>query len=113
MDIPIPDYLIAIAIGNIAYTNLGGRAGIYTEPAMMQAAVQELADLNTLLDSAEAYVGTPYIWGVYNILVLPPSFPFGGMENPLMTFASPTIITGTKSQVFVAIHEICHSWTGN
>ena len=113
MDIPIPDYLIAIAIGNIAYTNLGGRAGIYTEPAMMQAAVQELADLNTLLDTAEAYVGTPYIWGVYNILVLPPSFPFGGMENPLMTFASPTIITGTKSQVFVAIHEICHSWTGN
>lgn len=72
-----------------------------------------MADLNTLLDTAESYVGTPYIWGRYNILVLPPAFPFGGMENPLMTFASPTIITGTKSQLFVVVHEICHSWTGN
>lgn len=60
----------------------------------------------------EAYL-TPYIWGTYNVLVLPPSFPFGGMENPLMTFASPTIIVGDKSQVFVATHEIAHSWTGN
>lgn len=65
-----------------------------------------------LLDKAENYL-TPYIWGHYAILILPPSFPMGGMENPLLTFASPTIITGDKSQVYVATHEIAHSWTGN
>jgi len=65
-----------------------------------------------LLDETEKYL-TPYIWGNYSILILPPSFPFGGMENPLLTFASPTIITGDKSQVYVATHEIAHSWTGN
>ena len=113
MPINIPDYLIAFAIGNITYTSLGGRAGLYAEPVTMPSVVKELADLNTLLDTAESYIGTPYIWGVYRILILPPAFPFGGMENPLLTFASPTIITGTKSQVYVATHEICHSWTGN
>ena len=71
-----------------------------------------MSDLEVYLDTAENYL-TPYIWGNYTILVLPPSFPYGGMENPLLTFASPTIIVGDKSQVYVATHEICHSWTGN
>jgi leukotriene-A4 hydrolase len=72
----------------------------------------ELESLPELLAKTEEYL-TDYIWGNYTILVLPPSFPFGGMENPLLTFASPTIITGDKSQVYVATHEIAHSWTGN
>jgi len=79
----------------------------------MEKCANELSDLETYLDSVEAYIGTPYIWGNYTILVLPPSFPMGGMENPLLTFASPTIIVGDKSQVYVATHEIAHSWTGN
>ncbi len=83
-----------------------------TEPEQMDKSAAELSDLETYLDKAEAYL-TPYQWGNYSILILPPSFPFGGMENPLLTFASPTIIVGDKSQVYVATHEICHSWTGN
>lgn len=71
-----------------------------------------LENLDDSLDKAEAYL-TPYIWEEYNILILPGSFPYGGMENPLMTFASPTIMQPDKSQVFVATHEICHSWFGN
>lgn len=78
----------------------------------MDKCATELSDLNTLLDASEEYL-TTYIWGTYDIIILPPSFPFGGMENPLLTFASPTIIVGDKSSVYVATHEICHSWTGN
>ena len=113
MDIPIPSYLIAIAIGDISYQSLGGRVGIVTEPALMEASIKQFASLGSLLDAAEAYVGTPYIWGVYNILVLPASFPYGGMENPLMTFYNSALITDNKALLYVAIHEICHSWTGN
>ena len=101
-----------MAIGDIEYRALGERVGVLTEPGQMDAVVAELDGLAGFLDAVEAYAG-PYIWGVYTILVLPPSFPMGGMENPLLTFASPTIITGDKSQVDVAIHEIAHSWTGN
>lgn len=94
--ISIASYLIAIAIGDLEFKALDHRTGIITEPCMMDAVVKELEELPTFLNLAEAYL-TPYIWGDYNILVLPPSFPFGGMENPLLTFASPTIITGDKS----------------
>jgi len=80
---------------------------------MLQPALYEFANLNTYLDATEAYVGVPYVWGIYQLLVMPRSFPFGGMENPLMTFVSPTVVTGTRSQVYVVIHEIAHSWTGN
>ena len=80
---------------------------------MMDSVVYEFSNLNQILNATEAHVGTPYIWGVYRLLVLPPSFPFGGMENPLMNFISPTVVTGTKSQVYVVIHEIAHSWTGD
>ena len=105
-------YLIAIAVGDLEYRPLGRRVGVVTEPSQIDAAAWELSDLETLLDETENYL-TDYIWGNYTILILPPSFPFGGMENPLLTFASPTIITGDKSQVYVATHEIAHSWTGN
>jgi leukotriene-A4 hydrolase len=111
-EIKMPSYLIAIAVGDLEYRSLGKRVGVITEPSQIEAVATELASLQTLLDETEKYL-TSYIWGNYSILVLPPSFPFGGMENPLLTFASPTIITGDKSQVYVATHEIAHSWTGN
>lgn len=110
--IPIPNYLMAIAVGDLVYRNLGARVGVITEPSQMDFVANELADMQLLLDTTEAYIGD-YIWGNYTILVLPPSFPMGGMENPLLTFASPTIIVGDKSQVYVATHEMAHSWTGN
>ena len=111
-NIPIPSYLIAMAIGDLEYRSLGSRVGVITEPSQMEAVATELADMGLLLDAVEEYMG-PYIWGNYTIIVLPPSFPMGGMENPLLTFASPTIIVGDKSQVYVATHEMAHSWTGN
>jgi len=95
--IPIPSYLIAIAVGDLEYRSLGRSVGVITEPSFMAACVEELAELQTMLDTVEKYVKVPYVWGNYSILVLPPSFPMGGMENPLLTFASPTIITGDKS----------------
>jgi leukotriene-A4 hydrolase len=110
--IPIPPYLIAIAIGDLEYRSLGERVGVITEPSEMDKVANELEDMGLLLDTVEEYMGT-YIWGNYTIIVLPPSFPMGGMENPLLTFASPTIIVGDKSQVYVATHEMAHSWTGN
>lgn len=110
--IPIPDYLLAIAVGDLEYRSLGRRVGVITEPSQMEKVATELAELEILLDTTEAYIGD-YIWGNYTIIVLPPSFPMGGMENPLLTFASPTIIVGDFSQVYVATHEIAHSWTGN
>jgi len=108
----MPNYLIAIAVGDLEYASVGKRVGVITEPSFLPNVTRELDTLETLLNKTEEYL-TPYIWGNYSILVLPPSFPFGGMENPLLTFASPTIITGDKSQVYVATHEIAHSWTGN
>ena len=110
--IPIPSYLIAIVVGDLEYRSLGRRVGVITEPSDIDRVAAELDTLETLLDEAEKFL-TPYIWGNYTIVVLPPSFPFGGMENPLLTFASPTIIVGDKSQVYVATHEIAHSWSGN
>lgn len=94
--IKMPSYLIAIAVGNLEYRSLGRRVGVVTEPENIDKCTNELEELETLVDSVENYL-TPYIWGNYTILVLPPSFPFGGMENPLLTFASPTIIAGDKS----------------
>ena len=111
-DIRMASYLIAIAVGDLEYRSLGRRVGVITEPSEIERCATELENLESMLDTAEEYL-TPYIWGNYTILILPPSFPMGGMENPLLTFASPTIITGDKSQVDVATHEIAHSWTGN
>jgi len=104
--------LIAIAVGDLEYRSLGGRVGIVSEPALLDKAAEELSDLEGTLKEAERYL-TPYVWGNFTVLVMPPSFPYGGMENPLLTFASPTILTGDKSQVYVITHEIMHSWFGN
>lgn len=112
-DIKIPSYLIALAVGDLERVQLGKRVGVISEPNQLPSAVKELSDLEAYLDEVEKWVGMPYAWGEYNLLVLPPAFPFGGMENPLLTFVSPTMITGDKSQVATAIHEIAHSWTGN
>lgn len=114
-NIQIPSYLIALAVGDLSYKNLSSRVAVITEPGFMAAVEAELANLPTMFDTVESYMlpQNPYAWGNYNLLILPPSFPDGGMENPLLTFASPTIITGDKSQVYVAAHEMAHSWTGN
>lgn len=110
--IPMPSYLIAIAVGYLDVRSLDARTSVITEHCKIDEVASVLDTVPDLLNRMEAYI-TPYIWGTYSILVLPPSFPMGGMENPLLTFASPTIITADKSQVYVATHEIAHSWTGN
>lgn len=112
MDHAVPPYLIAIAVGDLAFRPLGPRTGVYTEPAMLDRAARELSDTEKMVRAAEKLYG-PYRWGRYDILVLPPSFPYGGMENPTLTFATPTIITGDKSNVDVIAHELAHSWSGN
>ncbi len=112
MDRPVPPYLIAMAIGDLAFKPVGPRAGVWTEPAMLDAAAAEVADVEKMIDAAQALYG-PYRWGRYDMLVLPPSFPYGGMENPTLTFLTPTIITGDKSNVDVVAHELAHSWSGN
>jgi leukotriene-A4 hydrolase len=112
MDQPVPPYLIAIAAGDIAFRALGPRTGVYTEPVMLDRAASELDDLEKMIAAAES-LGGPYRWGRYDVLVLPPSFPFGGMENPRLTFATPTILAGDKSLVSLLAHELAHSWSGN
>ncbi|KAL4466746.1 hypothetical protein ABPG74_010343 [Tetrahymena malaccensis] len=112
MDIPIPSYLFTIVAGNVVLQMIGERTGVISEPTHIQAYANELSDLELYLQTLENYT-IPYTWGNYQIVILPPSFPFGGMENPLVTFASPSIIVGDKSGVSVAIHEIAHSWFGN
>jgi len=112
MDHDVPPYLIALAIGDLAFRPLGPRTGVYTEPSMLDRAARELSDTEKMVSAAGKLSG-PYRWGRYDILVLPPSFPFGGMENPTLTFATPTIITGDKSNVDVIAHELAHSWSGN
>jgi aminopeptidase N len=112
MELPIPAYLLALAVGNIAFQSLGPRTGIYAEPAMLDRAAWEFADTESMLQAAERLLG-PYRWGRYDLLVLPPSFPFGGMENPRLTFATPTVIAGDRSLVALVAHELAHSWSGN
>jgi|SoiMethySBSTD1v2_1073268.scaffolds.fasta_scaffold00280_22 leukotriene-A4 hydrolase len=109
---PVPPYLIAIAVGDIAFRQLGPRTGVYTEPSMLDAAASELRDLENMVSAADRLLGT-YRWGRYDVLVLPPSFPLGGMENPRLTFATPTILAGDRSLVSLIAHELAHSWSGN
>lgn len=112
MDKPVAPYLIALAIGDIAFQSLGPRTGVYAEPSQLKAAAWEFADVGKMVDTAEKLYG-PYRWGRYDLLVLPPSFPFGGMENPRLTFATPTVIAGDRSLVSLVAHELAHSWSGN
>jgi aminopeptidase N len=108
----VPPYLIALAVGEIAFAPLGPRSGVYAEPATLAAAAAEFVDVEQMIDAAEGLLG-PYAWGRYDVLVLPPSFPFGGMENPRVTFATPTILAGDRSLVSLIAHELAHSWSGN
>jgi leukotriene-A4 hydrolase len=108
----IPSYLIAIAVGDLAFAALSERTGVWAEPAVLPKAAAEFADTEKMMQAAERLFG-PYRWDRYDILVLPPSFPFGGMENPRLTFATPTILAGDRSLVSLVAHELAHSWSGN
>jgi leukotriene-A4 hydrolase len=112
MDQPISSYLMALTIGDLEYQSLGRNCGVYAEPNMVEKCVWEFNDMQSMIDSAEELYGK-YVWDQYDVVVLPPSFPFGGMENPRLTFATPTIIAGDRSLVALIAHELAHSWSGN
>ena len=112
MDQPIPAYLIALAVGDLEFREVGVRTGVFAEPSVVASAAKEFEDMELMIDAVEGLYG-PYRWGRYDVLVLPPSFPFGGMENPRLTFATPTLLAGDKSLVSVIAHELAHSWSGN
>lgn len=112
MERPVPPYLIALAAGALEFRPLGERAGVFAEAPLIDAAAREFADTEAMIRAVEQMYG-PYRWGRYDLLVLPPSFPFGGMENPCLTFATPTILAGDKSLVSLVAHELAHSWSGN
>ena len=109
---PIPSYLLAIAAGGLDVRETGPRSAVYAEPSVVGKAAHEFEDTEKMIETAEKLYG-PYRWGRYDILVLPPSFPYGGMENPNMTFATPTVLVGDKSLVSLVAHELAHSWSGN
>jgi aminopeptidase N len=111
MSQPIPAYLMALAVGDLAFTALSDRTGIYAEPATLPLATSEFQDLENMVAAEELY--GPYRWDRYDLLVLPPSFPFGGMENPRLTFVTPTILDGDRSLTSLVAHELAHSWSGN
>jgi leukotriene-A4 hydrolase len=109
---PIPSYLLALAVGDLGFKAIDNRTGIYAEPNMIDKAAWEFADMGKMVTAAEKLYGA-YQWGRYDLLVLPPSFPYGGMENPMLTFATPTVIAGDRSLVSLVAHELAHSWSGN
>lgn len=112
MEIPIPAYLMALAVGNIQFRTIDERTGVYGEPEIIEKAYNEFADMGTMVHTAESLYG-PYRWGRYDVIVLPAGFPIGGMENPKLTFCTPTIIAGDRSLVNLIAHELAHSWSGN
>ncbi|HSB01839.1 MAG TPA: M1 family aminopeptidase/hydrolase [Anaerolineales bacterium] len=109
---PIPSYLFALAVGNLTFRKLGPRTGVYAEPETIEAAAWEFAENEIKMNEAEKLLG-PYLWGRYDLLILPPSFPYGGMENPRLTFLTPTAILGTRTYTSLITHELAHAWTGN
>ncbi len=109
---PIPSYLFGIAVGNLAFEELGPRTGVYSEPEIIESAVWEFAENEQTLIEAEKLFG-PYLWDRYDVLILPPSFPYGGMENPRLTFLTPSCILGDRSRANLVSHELAHAWTGN
>lgn len=109
---PIPSYLLALAVGDLAFRPLGTNSGVYALPTVVERAAWELVDTPKMIATAEKLYG-PYKWGRYDILVLPASYPLGGMENPRLTFATPTILAGDRSLVSLVAHELAHSWSGN
>lgn len=112
MDKPVPPYLIAIAAGDIDFAPIGPRTGVWAEPATLPRARAEVGDTEEMVEAAEALYGE-YRWGRYDMIVLPPAFPYGGMENPVMTFLTPTFIAGDRSNNGLIAHELAHSWSGN
>ena len=112
LDKAVPPYLIALAVGDLAFRPIGARTGVFSEPSVVERAASEFVDLEKMVEAAEQLYG-PYRWGRYDLLVLPPSFPFGGMENPCLTFATPTILAGDRSLTSLVAHELAHSWSGN
>ncbi len=112
MEQPIPSYLLAIAAGNLEFGAIGPRTGVYAEPELLAASLSEFEDTEKMLEISEKLFG-PYRWGRYDLLILPPSFPFGGMENPRLSFITPTVLAGDKSLVGLIAHELAHSWSGN
>ncbi len=108
----IPSYLLALAVGDLEFKAIGKRTGVYAEREILDAAAAEFADTQSMLEIAEDVYG-PYRWDRYDLLILPPSFPFGGMENPRLSFITPTVIAGDKSLVALIAHELAHSWSGN
>ncbi len=109
---PIPPYLIAMAVGDLSFKPLGHRTGVWAEPSVLESAASEFKDVESMIAACEKDFGF-YRWGRFDILVLPPSFPFGGMENPRLTFVTPTILAGDRSLVSLVAHELAHSWSGN
>ncbi len=109
---PIPSYLLALGVGDLRFKAMSDRTGVYAEPALLEASAAEFADTEEMMVVSEGLYG-PYRWGRYDLLILPPSFPFGGMENPRLSFITPTVIAGDKSLVALIAHELAHSWSGN
>jgi leukotriene-A4 hydrolase len=109
---PIPPYLVALAVGDLEFKAMGERTGVYAEAEILAAAAAEFADTEAMLETTEESFG-PYRWDRYDLLILPPAFPFGGMENPRLSFITPTVIAGDKSLVALIAHELAHSWSGN
>jgi leukotriene-A4 hydrolase len=109
---PIPPYLFAFAVGDLASKDLSPRSRVWTEPAQLEAAAWEFAQVEDQIRAAESLFG-PYDWERFDLLVMPPSFPYGGMENPRLTFLTPSLLAGDRSLVNVVVHELAHSWTGN
>ncbi|PQJ09267.1 aminopeptidase [Flavipsychrobacter stenotrophus] len=112
IDVPVPAYLMALAVGDITFKSIDNRTGVYAEPGMIEKARYEFEDVGKMVTTAEGLYG-PYRWGRYDMIVLPPGFPIGGMENPRLTFCTPTIIAGDRSLVTLIAHELAHSWSGN
>jgi leukotriene-A4 hydrolase len=112
MDNAIPAYLLALAVGDIRFEKTDERTGVYAEPEMIGKVRYEFADMGKMVSTAESLYG-PYRWGRYDVIVLPPGFPIGGMENPKLTFCTPTVIAGDRSLVNLIAHELAHSWSGN
>ncbi|XP_018570757.1 leukotriene A-4 hydrolase isoform X2 [Anoplophora glabripennis] len=110
--VPMPSYLIAIAVGVLQSRKIGPRSHVWAEKEIIEDCAFEFAETEHQLKTAEEICG-PYVWGIYDLLVLPPSFPYGGMENPCLTFVTPTLLAGDRSLANVVAHEIAHSWTGN
>lgn len=108
----VPSYLLALAVGDLEFKAMGKRTGVYAEPSMLEAAAAEFEDTEAMLEATEKVFG-PYRWDRYDLLILPPSFPFGGMENPRLSFITPTVIAGDKSLTALIAHELAHSWSGN